>query len=152
MRHEFWPTPEFPTSIGLRTDGGAILGLTTRVALWNFENVFETFAVPEPDLLDNRLNEGRVVPDGSFWVGTMLNNFNPDGSPKATTRNRGAVYRITSDGAVQQLTPREYGIPNSMAWTEDHGFIFADSMQNTIIRFATDGYSLHSSQIFLWSI
>jgi sugar lactone lactonase YvrE len=147
MRHEIWPTPEFPTSIGLRKDGGAIVGLTTRVALWNYDNVFETFAVPEPDVPENRLNEGRVGPDGSFWVGTMQNNINPDGSPKEVTRNCGAVYRITSDGTVQQLTPREYGIPNSMAWTDDHGFIFADTMQNTIFRFATDGSSLHDRQI-----
>jgi sugar lactone lactonase YvrE len=147
MRHEIWPTPEFPTSIGLRKDGGAIVGLTTRVALWNYDNVFETFAVLEPDVPENRLNEGRVGPDGSYWVGTMQNNINPDGSPKEVTRNCGAVYRITSDGTVQQLTPREYGIPNSMAWTEDHGYIFADTMQNTIFRFATDGSSLHDRQI-----
>jgi sugar lactone lactonase YvrE len=146
--HEIWPTPEFPTSIGLRKDGGAIVGLTTRVALWNYDNVFETFAVPEPDVPDNRLNEARVGPDGSFWVGTMQNNLNPDGSNKEVTRNSGAVYRITPDGSVQQLTPREYGISNSMAWTDDHGFIFADTMQNTIFRFATDGSSLHDRQIF----
>jgi sugar lactone lactonase YvrE len=147
MRHEIWPTPEFPTSIGLRKDGGAIVGLTNRVALWDYGERFETLAVPELDLPDNRLNEGKVAPDGSFWVGSMQNNLNTDGSPKATTSNSGAVYRITPDGTVQQLTPREYGIPNSMAWTEDHGFIFADTMQNTIFRFATDGTSLLGRQI-----
>ena len=31
-RHEAWPTPDFPTSIGLRTDGGAIVGLRDRVS------------------------------------------------------------------------------------------------------------------------
>jgi sugar lactone lactonase YvrE len=148
MHHEIWPTPEFPTSIGLRKDGGAIVGLTNRVALWDYGEKFETLAMPELDLPDNRLNEGKVAPDGSFWVGSMQNNLNTDGSPKAATRNSGAVYRITSDGTVQQLTPREYGIPNSMAWTEDHGFIFADTTQNTIFRFATDGSSLHDRQIF----
>jgi sugar lactone lactonase YvrE len=147
MHHEIWPTPEFPTSIGLRKDGGAIVGLTNRVALWDYGEKFETFAVPELDLPDNRLNEGKVAPDGSFWVGSMQNNLNTDGSPKATTSNSGAVYRITPDGTVQQLTPREYGIPNSMAWTEDYGFILADTMQNTIFRFATDGTSLLSRQI-----
>jgi sugar lactone lactonase YvrE len=147
MHHEIWPTPEFPTSIGLRKDGGAIVGLTNRVALWDYGEKFETLAVPELDLPDNRLNEGKVAPDGSFWVGSIQNNLNTDGSLKATTSNSGAVYRITPDGTVQQLTPREYGIPNSMAWTKDHVFIFADTMQNTIFRFATDGSSLHDRQI-----
>jgi sugar lactone lactonase YvrE len=148
MHHEIWLAPEFPTSIGLRKDGGAIVRLTNRLALWDYGEKFETLAVPELDLPDNRLNEGKVALDGSFWVGSMQNKLNTDGNPKATARNSGAVYRITSDGSVQQLMPREYGIPNSMAWTEDHGFIFADTMQNTNFRFATDGTSLHNRQIF----
>jgi sugar lactone lactonase YvrE len=81
-RHEIWPAPDFPTSIGLRADGGAILGLRDRVVLWDYGGDFRTFAVIEPDLPDNRLNEGRVGPDGAFWVGTMQNNLHPDGSPR----------------------------------------------------------------------
>ena len=76
-RHEAWPAPDFPTSIGLRTDGGAIVGLRDRVALWDYGGEFRTLAIIEPDLPDNRLNEGRVGPDGAFWVGTMQNNLIP---------------------------------------------------------------------------
>jgi sugar lactone lactonase YvrE len=71
-----------PTSIGLRADGGAIVGLCDRVVLWDFGGEFRTLAIVGPDLPDNRPNEGRVGPDGAFWVGTMQNNLNPDGSPK----------------------------------------------------------------------
>ena len=49
-RHEVWPTPEFPTSIGLRRDGGAIVGLTRRVALWDWGGEFRTLATPNPTL------------------------------------------------------------------------------------------------------
>src|SRR5580658_2601051 len=101
--HESWPAPEFPTSIGLRKDGGAIVGLRDRVARWNFGGAFETLAVVEPDLKDNRLNEGRVGPDGAFWVGTMQNNLNPDGSPKEISRKSGAIYRVAPDGRTTQL-------------------------------------------------
>ena len=66
--HETWTTPEFVTSIGLRHDGGAIVGLTRRIALWNFGGAFETFAEPENDRPDNRFNEGKVGPDGCFSV------------------------------------------------------------------------------------
>ena len=99
-RHEIWPAPDLPTSIGLRADGGAIVGLRDRVALWDFGGEFRDLAVVEPDLPDNRLNEGRVGPDGAFWVGTMQNNLEPDGSPREMTRDSGAIYRVSSDGRV----------------------------------------------------
>lgn len=38
-RHELWPALDFPTSIGLRADGGAIVGLRDRVALLIAESV-----------------------------------------------------------------------------------------------------------------
>ena len=53
LRHELWPTPDFPTSIGLRANGGAVVGLRDRVALWDFGGEFRTLAVVEPDLPDN---------------------------------------------------------------------------------------------------
>ena len=102
-RHEVWPAPDFPTSIGLRADGGAVVGLSDRVALWDYGGEFRTLAIVEPDLPDNRLNEGRVGPDGAFWVGTMQNNLEPDGAPKAMTRDSGAIYRIDGNGRVSQL-------------------------------------------------
>ena len=116
--HETWPTPEFVTSIGLRHDGGAIVGLTKRVVLWDFDDRFETFADVEPDLPDNRLNEGCVAPDGSFWVGTMQSNLAEDGSPKEITANTGALYRVAPDGQVTRLTGAEFGITNTLAWTQ----------------------------------
>lgn len=137
-RHDLWPTPTIVTSIGMRSDGGFIVGMQREVCLWSPDGRFESFALPEPDLPDNRLNEGKVAPDGSFWVATMQNNLNPDGSPKDMDRASGAVYRIDPDGGVKQLTPNEYGISNTMAWTDDGGFLFADTVANEIYRFDHD--------------
>ena len=147
-RHEIWPTPDFVTCIGLRQDGGAIVGLTQRIVLWDFGGSFQTFAFPEPDLPGNRLNEGRVAPDGSFWVGTMQNNLNEDGSPREMDRACGAIYRIASDGGVQQLTPREYGISNTMAWTSDGRFLFADTVKNEIYGFDLRAGKLANRRLF----
>lgn len=127
-----WSAPEFPTSIGLRTDGGAIVGLTTRVALWDFDENFRTLAIPEPDQLDNRLNEGRVAPDGSFWVGTMQSNLASDGSPKKMTGKAGKYYRIDCDGSVTKLSDDLYGITNTMIWLPDGRFVTADTTENTL--------------------
>lgn len=139
--HTTWPTPDFPTSIGLRSRGGFIVGLCREVCLWSPGEAFQTFAVPEPDLPDNRLNEGRVAPDGAFWVSTMQNNLNPDGSPRGMDRKSGAIYRIDPDGTSRQLTPREYGITNTMGWTRDGRFLFADTPANEIYAFDHDAAS-----------
>jgi len=147
-RHEAWPTPDFPTSIGLRTDGGAIVGLRDRVALWDYGGEFRTLAIIEPDLPDNRLNEGRVGPDGAFWVGTMQNNLHPDGAPKSMTRDSGAIYRIDVDGRVSQLTPREFGITNTMAWTDDARFLTADTTRNAIYAYDLRAGVLSNKRVF----
>ena len=133
-----WNLKEFPTSIGLRSDGGAILGLTRRVALWDFSEELETFAVPEPDQPANRLNEGRVAPDGSFWVGTMQQNFTPDGTPTELTGKCGRYYRIDPDGSVTKLSDDLYGITNTMVWLPDGRFVTADTTENTLYVYDVD--------------
>jgi sugar lactone lactonase YvrE len=145
---ETWPAPDFPTSIGLRTDGGAIVGLRDRVSLWDYGEGFRTLAVVEPDLPDNRLNEGRVGPDGAFWVGTMQNNLNPDGSPKQISRNSGAIYRVDSEGNVVRLTPREFGITNTLAWTRDGLLLTADTLRNEIFAYDFGAGALTNKRIF----
>lgn len=131
-RHDLWPTPELPTSIGLRKDGGFIVGLRQRVVLWQPDGAFQTLAIPEPDRAGNRLNEGVVAPDGSFWVGTMADNIAPDGSPQPMRGSSGALYRIAPDGAVTRLTADLFGITNTMIWTGDGRFITADTTLNTL--------------------
>ena len=145
-----WDVPEMPTSIGLRTDGGAIVGLTRRVAFWDFGQGFDTLAIPEPDLPDNRLNEGKVAPDGSFWVGTMQNNVTESGAPKDITAKSGRYYRIEASGRTTLLSLHHYGITNGMAWLPDGRFITADTLDNAIYAYVTssDGRSLHERQPF----
>lgn len=136
--HETWPTPEFVTSIGLRRDGGAVVGLTRTVALWEFGGEFKNLANPEPQLPGNRLNEGRVGPDGAFWVGTMQNNFNVDGTPRALTETSGAIYRIEPDGSIDRLTMNVFGLTNTMVWTADSRFMVADTRADAIYYFPYD--------------
>ncbi|WP_309086670.1 SMP-30/gluconolactonase/LRE family protein, partial [Chelativorans sp.] len=83
----------------------------------------------------NRLNEGAVAPDGSFWVGTMQTNLEPDGSPRAQTQNSGSYYRLSPQLELQQLTSSEYGITNTMAWLPGGLFVTADTSANTLYAF-----------------
>jgi sugar lactone lactonase YvrE len=137
--HRVWRTADLVTSIGLRRDGGAVVGFRRHVALWDFNDSFEKLAEIEPELPDNRLNEGCVAPDGTFWVGTMQDNIAADGSPKAIDRNSGALYRVHSDGRVDRLTDRDFGICNTMAWRSDGRFICADMLANELFSYRWDG-------------
>ncbi|WP_204113609.1 SMP-30/gluconolactonase/LRE family protein [Shimia biformata] len=135
--HETWPTPDFVTSIGLAEDGGFVVGLSRDVVRWHPGGAFHILARVEPDLPDNRLNEGVVGPDGAFWVGTMQNNLNPDGSPKDMTASCGALYRVLADGALQRISDRDFGITNTLIWS-DNRLITADTLTNQIFSFAVD--------------
>jgi sugar lactone lactonase YvrE len=145
-----WDVQELPTSIGLRRDGGAVVGLTRHVALWDFGRSFETLAVPEPDLPNNRLNEGKVAPDGSFWVGTMQNNVGENDAPKEMAGKAGRYYRIDPAGGYTRLSADLYGITNGMAWLPDGRFVTADTLDNTIYAYSVggDGRSLRDRRAF----
>ena len=137
-RHDVWPTPELPTSIGLEADGDFIVGLRRRITLWRPGGAFNTLAVPELDLPGNRLNEGVVAPDGSFWVGTMAENISPDGLPMAMAGATGSLYRITADGTVTRLTDDKFGITNTMIWTDNGHFVTADTLSNALYAYRLD--------------
>jgi len=133
--HRIWTTPDLVTSIGLRRDGGAVVGLRAEVALWDFGAVFAPLARPEPDRPDNRLNEGRVGPDGAFWVGTMQDNIAADDGPKPITASTGAFHRVWPDGRVESMTPAVFGICNTMAWDDQGRFLCADTLANSLIAY-----------------
>ncbi len=143
-----WPTPEFITSIGLREDGGAIVGLERSVCFWDYGDEFRPIATIEPGLDGNRLNEGRVGPDGCFWVGTMQNNLAPDGSERPMTRLSGSVYRVRADGASERMIRRDLGIVNSLAWLGDRTFLYADTLANTFFRYRINGECLVEEEPF----
>jgi len=140
--HRQWATPELPTSIGLKRGGGFIVGLRQRVVLWSPGGSFETFAVPEPDLPGNRLNEGVVAPDGAFWVGTMQDNIGADGGPKPAPDRAGRLYRISPEGKVTALSPERFGITNTMVWLDDGRFVTADTTTNALLAFDYDPVAL----------
>lgn len=140
-RHQLWPVKGRPTSIGLRADGGAILGMERHVCLWDWQGEPVPLVEVEPDRPDNRLNEGAVGPDGAFWVGTMLNNINDDDSPRDIPRATGSVYRCPPDGTVMRVTDDLFGITNTLAFPRSGGLLTADTLTNSIYayRIGVDG-------------
>jgi sugar lactone lactonase YvrE len=136
--HENWPTDDLVTSVGLRADDGAIVGLRKEIALWDFGGPFRTLATIEADRPDTRLNEGVVAPDGSFWVGTMANNIGPDDAPLAVASDEGRLYRVGSNGEAASLSEDRFGITNTMVWLPDGRFVTADTMKNALYSYPWD--------------
>ncbi len=78
----------------------------------------------------------------------MENNLTPEGEPKEMSRDSGAIYRIAADGRVSQLTPREFGITNTMVWTRDGRFLTADTLKNALYAYDLRGDALTNKRMF----
>jgi len=138
--HDVCATPSIVTSIGMSASGGYVVGLEKTVALWRPGQDFDTLAEVEPDRPDNRLNEGVVGPDGCFWVGTMQNNVDPDGTPRDQTVASGQVWRVHPKGQTELMLDADFWLTNTIAWL-DGRIIIGDTGQNTLFSFAFDPVS-----------
>jgi len=148
QRHD---TPGMVTSIGLRQDGGYVVGLEKSVALWSPEQAFQTLVQIETDRPGNRLNEGVVGPDGCFWVGTMQNNVDAEGTPREQTDASGQVWRIHPNGQAELMLDAGFWLTNTIAWLGER-VIIGDTGQNALYSFAhAPKGGLHDKRAFLES-
>jgi sugar lactone lactonase YvrE len=138
LAHESWDMPDIVTSVGLRKDGGAIVGLGKEVALWDFGGPLRTLCAVEAGTPNTRLNEGVVAPDGCFWVGTMANNIGPDDEPVDITEDLGRLWRVDPSGAVSSLGGDRFGITNTFVWLNGDRFVTADTMKNALYLYRWD--------------
>ena len=95
-----------------RRSGGVMLALKHGFASLDLDTETLTMlADPEPDLPQNRFNDGKCDPSGRFWAGTMT-----DGSP--TVLGAGSLYMLD---ASHKVTRRLTGvsISNGIVWSLD---------------------------------
>lgn len=118
-------------SIALTTDGRVLLALHDGLHLFDPCSEELTFFVhPEPDGGHNFLNDGKVGPDGAFWIGSA--GTAPDGGPA------GSLYRVMPDGTVEQCV-RNVFTSNGLAWSADgKHMIHSDSRGQWIERYSFD--------------
>lgn len=126
-----WRMPEAIGSFGLCPGGQAIVALKSGVYLFDFGTESLRFIVdPEPDRPQNRLNDGKIGPDGCFWVGSM-----DDRPQKAPV---GGLHRVTPDGRSTRVLDGLL-ISNGLAWSADGRTMFhADSRGPYVQTFAFD--------------
>jgi sugar lactone lactonase YvrE len=125
-------------SISLASDTRLVVALRTGVHLFDPSSGELTFLVhPEPDRPMNRFNDGKVGPDGCFWIGSMH-----DSVPRAPS---GALYRVTPNGESRCVVDG-IKVSNGLAWSPDGGTMYhADSRESYIKAFDFDAATGHLS-------
>lgn len=129
---ETWIMPDRVCSLGLTTKGRLIVAFPRSVQFFEPESgIFDMIARfdHEPDHV--RLNDGKVGPDGAFWVGSM--DENPD------RQCIGSLYRVTADGRVETKLEKAAHVSNGLAWSPNGKTMFwSNSRGPWIDRFDFD--------------
>lgn len=123
---ESWDFPDIVGSFGLCRSGRLIVAQRHHVVLFDPKSGALTDLTPKiKEQAINRLNDGKVGPDGAFWVGTLDGN-----SPRQKTA---ALYRVTADG---QISKQEQGYANSngLAWSPDGRIMYHSDSTTAFIE------------------
>lgn len=120
-------------SLGLCESGRLIVALRDEVGFFDPEDEsFRPLVAIERDNPETRLNDGKVGPDGAFWVGTM------DDSSRPVKQPIGSLYRVSRDGrAEQKVTGLQ--VSNGLAWSPDGRIMYhSDSRGPSVDRWDFD--------------
>lgn len=126
-----WRLPGRVGSFGLCESERLVVALPDGVYLFDpATGATELVVDPEPDRPTNRLNDGKVGPDGAFWVGSM------DDRPKREAV--AALYRVTADGRCERKVDG-LTVSNGLAWSGDGRTMYhSDSRGAWIDRYECD--------------
>ncbi len=132
-----WEMPSAIGSFGLCRDGRAIVALRHGIHFFDFASGrFELVAHPEAARPGNRLNDGKVGPDGRFWVGSM--DDTPEKQPVA------ALFRVDHDGKCTRMLDGLI-VSNGLAWSADGRTLFHSDSRGKFVQ-AFD-YDLSSGEL-----
>ncbi|MBA5776046.1 SMP-30/gluconolactonase/LRE family protein [Stappia sp. F7233] len=106
-----WQFPDAVGSFGLCDNGCFVVARRKCVVLFDPVSGEETLVAEiETDNSRTRNNDGKVGPDGAFYLGTM-----DDVTPRQPIA---ALYRVTADGSVSKITD-SLTVSNGLAWSPD---------------------------------
>ncbi|MBX2831227.1 MAG: SMP-30/gluconolactonase/LRE family protein [Rhodospirillales bacterium] len=100
---------------GLTDEGRIIVALRKDIIYLDPETDERTPLARIEDGIHSRTNDGKIGPDGAFWVGTMDDNV--DKQPIAS------LYRITADGRIEEKATG-FKISNGIAWSPDGSLMY----------------------------
>ncbi len=121
-----WDFPEVVGSFGLCRSGRLVVALRHHVVLFDTRTrEITNLSQPVSEPPTNRLNDGKVGPDGCFWVGSMDEN-----TPRQKTA---ALYRITPDGRTERKS-EGYAVSNGLAWSPNGRVMYHSDSTAVIIE------------------
>jgi len=136
---ETYDMPEMITSMSVRKNGDMLIASHKGINNFSFENkTLNKIIDLEPDLPNNRCNDGASDAKGRFWVGTMQNNISPEATDIELKESSGNLYCINPDLSFEK---HESGIAvsNTLAWSPDNTkFYFTDTLSQTIFSYDYD--------------
>jgi sugar lactone lactonase YvrE len=123
---ETWPLPDIVPSFGLCRSGRLVVALRRRVVLFDPRSgAVEDLADPIDEPATTRLNDGKVGPDGCFWVGSI--DEQKDRQPI------GALYRVTPDGQIERRA-QHMANSNGLAWSPDGRTMYHSETKSGVIE------------------
>ena len=134
-----WDAPSNPGFVAPVVGGGWLAGLKSGLHRFDPESgAFTLHAVVEPDLPDNRLNDGYVDAEGRLWFGSM---HDPESEPT------GALWRLDRTGLAAK--DRGYVITNGPAISPDGRTLYhTDTLKRLIYAFDLTGGALSNRRVF----
>jgi len=125
-----WTFDRTVGSLGLAESGRLVVALGRDIVVFDPETggIAPLATTPEPET--SRLNDGKVGPDGCFYVGSM--------DDRIEKQPVGALYRVHGSGAIEAVAAG-VTVSNGLAWSPDgRRLYYSDSRGPTIDTFAFD--------------
>ncbi|MBK6806751.1 MAG: SMP-30/gluconolactonase/LRE family protein [Betaproteobacteria bacterium] len=128
--HAVMPMPSSIGCMGLREQGGLVVALRDGLWLADAHGRLERKVAQAPyDPDHHRFNDGRVDPQGRFWIGTM--NERRDAASAA-------LYRLDADHAFHRVIDG-ITVSNGLAWSPDRRTMYhADTPALTVRAYDFD--------------
>ena len=120
-----WDMPSAIGSFGALADGRFIVALKTGIQLFDPVSGHFEMVAPEAGMPGNRYTDGKVGPDGRFWIGSM--DDRPEKEPVA------ALYRIDHDGSCTKMLDGLI-VSNGLAWSADGRTMFHSDSRGQYVQ------------------
>jgi sugar lactone lactonase YvrE len=138
-----WQFDREVCSMGLGTDASLVVAL--RDGVYRFDpasGAAGLIVALESDCPTRRLNDGKVGPDGAFWVGSM--------DERAVKEAVASLYRVDGAGRAQRV-----GVPvkvsNGLGFSPDGRYVYhSDSRGPWIVRYPYDAASANLGAAQPW--
>jgi sugar lactone lactonase YvrE len=125
-------------SLGLTRTGRLVVAIGLGIYLFDLRTEALSLLVSlDDEPKTNRVNDGKVGPDGAFWIGTM--------DDRPVKEAVAALYRVTADGTAERKITGLV-VSNGLAWSADGQMMaHSDSRACWIDRWTFDPGTGHIS-------